>query len=282
MRALKNIFQDIRSSFYNPDFYQSLRKRTVGRGVRFLFFVLVVYIIFLIMPVVFFIPDLVAFSRGDYFEKIYPDELVITVTNGEVSSNVPEPYIIPNTTPRPEEDEEYYTNLFVIDTSSALSLDAIQAYDAYIVLTKKELVARTKENKLEAHSLEFIKEFTLDENTFLEFKDIVFQWGYALLLPATILVLFFMSGFSLAYHLFLLLIGAGIPLLLSRLEKSPLTYREAYLVSLYAVVPVILIDIPFRLIGFGSLPSSASILFFILFVFINLHRSSSPAATVSP
>ena len=92
--------------------------------------------------------------------------------------------------------------------------------------------------------------------------------------PVLFLGLFFMAGISLGLYALLLFAGALVPFLISKLLEHPLSYKNAYVISIFALAPILIIDTIGIIFGFG-LPFITKALLFALLVLINLRKPSS-------
>ncbi len=142
-----NFFKKIKASIYDRAFYKSLNEKTVSQSVVYIlslvFLLTLIYVGILsivVIPLIHEAKDFVLNKSHTY----YPDELVVTVKDNTVSTNVKEPYFIKtqptnNTLPR---------NLVVIDTKSTFSEKLFRDYNTPILLTKDSVVTFEK-NKVD-------------------------------------------------------------------------------------------------------------------------------------
>ncbi|MBI4193282.1 MAG: DUF1189 family protein [Candidatus Colwellbacteria bacterium] len=153
MSMKKNIagfFATVVRSIYSPDLYGELRARPVGRALMyFLFFSLALAVLQLgvaVVPLATTFPE--ALRAGAHrIVEAYPDELTITIRDGQARVNVPEPYFI-ELSPWVASDSETRAVAgdslvrIVIDTQTPFSASKFGAYEADAWLTKDAIIAR--------------------------------------------------------------------------------------------------------------------------------------------
>ena len=94
MKFLRNI----KRSIYDPGFYQEVSEKPFSSSfIYFLLFSLLVSILITPLFAFKFIPPALTFVSqiNPTVLEFYPDELVITIADGEASTNVQEPYFWP-------------------------------------------------------------------------------------------------------------------------------------------------------------------------------------------
>ncbi|KKW19832.1 MAG: hypothetical protein UY63_C0005G0015 [Parcubacteria group bacterium GW2011_GWA2_51_10] len=270
---------DIRNSFYSPETYQNLRSSGFGRAVRFSFIAsLISAIAALIMMVITFYP----FMNATFIEQLvafYPSELVVTINNGVVSTNVEEPYTISFPDRVEANTNDGPGNFVVIDTTEALTLEDVKAYDAWIVLGKSTLYAAGA-NELRAIDLSGNKEEIIISKSFVEEiarKAKPFVTAGIVLLP--LIASLFLLLFGMIGYLILGIFGALAAMLIARVGDMRLHYREGYVVSLYAIIPVAVFDAATDFIESGNSFWLGLAVFLVVLV-ANLHARRD-ASTVA-
>ena len=107
-----SFLQNIGKSIYSPEFYKELLGLPFSFSLKYFYSLAVVLAVALAVIFSFkIIPAAQPFlqSIGPQVLNYYPDELVITIKNGDVSTNVAEPYLLPLPAPLidlVEEDED--------------------------------------------------------------------------------------------------------------------------------------------------------------------------------
>jgi hypothetical protein len=251
MKRLKNFLQKIKDTAYNPSFYQQIPHEPIERGIWFLFLINVLSILIIsITLLIVAMPTLATFSMSDYIEGQYPDELTITIKEGIVGANVDVPYYIP----LDSDEESDPANLLVIDTTEGLTFETISSYDTVAVLTRDSLVVSKSEGETRIFSLEEIGDFTFDKNLAMSWGETAMTWVYILMVPFALLLIGIVVCFTLGWHLLVCFLYALVPFFAAKLFKKKLTYIGGYKVSLYALVPAILLSTVLSLFGEFTIP----------------------------
>lgn len=245
---MKQFFITIRDSIYNPKFYHELLKRPMGFSLKYFFLFILIVAILTTAVVSSQIIPLINRGVGTAAEQVlaqYPDELVITIKNGQASTNVAEPYAIK----MPQEWLKAYTsqsspeaswepeNLVVIDTSavaSSFSLDALKARKTATLLTKDALVVAKNPNELSVLPLKAIPDASVSKPMLTDLREKIRPWLKFLgpVVAFVLLVVIFIGGMSqLAY----LLIAALLIWALTAIMKIKTGYTKAYQIGLHAI-----------------------------------------------
>lgn len=278
-----NFFKKISRSFYSPEFYQQVLKERFLNAIKY--FLGLIVLLAIIQTTSVFPPKTLLSLRGEtqkVIEKIadiYPPELEIRLTNGQVSTNVNEPYFIS----LPEvfsESRRSTQNLLVIDTKTPYSSFQFNQYQTLAWLTSDSLFfADTSEGKNEALDLSKTPDLSIDKNQVdaLMVKIIPFVKDIVLLVIPLVFLGFYSLYSSRLIYLFFFSI---IVFFLLRVFKNPLSYRQCYKLSLYAITPALLIDLFFSLsrrwLNLDGFPYMFTLISLIIVV-LNLIPTQSPA-----
>lgn len=269
MSPIGAFFSTIRDSFYGPALYASMKDRSLGSA--FIFLLLVILLATLVGSVSILgglFPFLDSFSKTDYVAKYYPEGLVITLKGGEVSTNQEEPYILPvSAEMKPKEGEP--KNILAIDTRPDITLEALGSYDAFMTLTKHEVIF-TDDNERRVFSLKSMPDLILGQATAEKWMDIAKKFVLAMSIPLAIVGILMVVTFTFSYHLMASLLGAVIAILIGMLFQKKLSYGEGYKTALFATVPVIVLGTVAGLFGVPALPFLLSLLIFVAVLFVNL------------
>ena len=179
-------------------------------------------------------------------ETIYPEELVLTIKDGELMSNVPEPYVIRT----PPEWLRIFNineskNLAVIDTKA--DIEKFNSYDSLLLITKNSVVYNDQTG---IHSQSFAKdseELVIDKVRYTVFINfirplitnfipfikfgLVFYVVFGPLIGASIWLLI---------YLFYVLCMSVILILISKMIQSYLIYSQIFHISIYGLtLPIV-------------------------------------------
>jgi hypothetical protein len=232
----------------------SLRKKSGWFGLRYLYFLLVILSVLGTIRMIVLASGLTSHAplveqQKQLVKGMYPDELVINIQNGAVTTNVKEPYAIPLPPQWKrwiDEDSGQFENLLVIDTKA--TGDQFMEYKTIILLTKHFIVHPSRRNTPFSGSYE-IK--PIDPDITLTITKDTYQQGLSQIMPYVdsalsavkmFLVLWVLIGpFIMAfiqllwyalYLVFTTLILWGIDM---AFLKKGLKFEEIYTLSLFGI-----------------------------------------------
>lgn len=236
------IFKEIKSNIYDREYYKAIPSETFGKSLKYI--IKLSFIAGLVSLIIFAIVsrDLPSIIKKEVTNLVnqYPEELVVTVTNGEASTNQEEPYIIPMASgtkefiDTPSSDDDY-TNVLVIDTKNEFSLGKLKEYATFAMLTKEEIVVRNMDTgEIRIFPLGDIESLEINKSWLLENTSKVLKAMPVILIVIVPFIylafsLFFFVGTMIANLFFALLIW-----LISRIKKLGLTYKTSYQLGLHA------------------------------------------------
>ncbi len=234
-----NFINDIKSSLYNPRFYASLRERSLASSFKY-FFSLVAILVFVIAfawgselsPL---------FSRENLMKLVayYPAELSIAIKAGVISTNVTEPYII-KTGEEFSKMKNGHPNMVVIDTTSVFSRELFKQYDTSVWVGKDFVASSKNQDQLELSDVSRAPDFSLNRSRLLHWVDIINHYHLLLSLGLFAALFFSFYGFF-TFQLLWLFLMAFLVLLVAKLYKHRLSYKNSYQIALHAAtVPFIL------------------------------------------
>ncbi len=279
---MKQFFQSIKDSIYNPSYYAELRTRPLSYSIKY-FYKLAVLLA--LVGVILFsftaFPNLQSFfsDAGGKIIDYYPADLEIKVEKGEVSINQPEPYELPLPEEMKGEIEREMPgvkNLVVIDTATPFSLEQFDRYATLVWLTKTHLAARDGKGQVRLNALQSLGGLTIDKtfvgNTLQKFAPVIKS------IPFLILVLVFLGTLiAISGKLLYLLIAGAIVFLYFKSRKDPISYRTAYQIALHAITfPILFIFVIHLVFPQFQIPLLTTILL-LLVVYMNTRITSVPA-----
>jgi hypothetical protein len=92
------IFKTIGKNIYDPLYYRVVRAETTGASLKYYYkLVLILALVLTILFSVVIIPAIIVFTNLVKTDgpNWYPADLVVTIKEGKVSTNVAEPYVVP-------------------------------------------------------------------------------------------------------------------------------------------------------------------------------------------
>jgi len=243
MNKISLFFSVLMKSFSSPSYYTEIVKQPFGFSLTFFLVFSLIY--GLAASLVIAPPPLKQISQimnglPDKLNSIFPSELEITITHGEVSTNVSEPYSISMqavgaafpTIPAPD-PVPVSGNLLVIDTKA--SANDFSSYKTFILLTKNSLVVQDN-NAFKVYPLTGIEDMVINKSVFQELiatASPFFKWvvpAVAAIIVVSLLV--FLPSNSMTYLLFFSLVG----LLVAKIMSLNLSYKKTYQIGMHLIV----------------------------------------------
>ena len=174
----------------------------------------------------------------------------ITITNGEVSINEPQPYYI--------KTPDSNSVLAIIDTTGTIT--SLENTGAYCLLTKNALIVRQSDVETRKYSLSQIKNFVLTSDHLMTWIHVFKKVLIIALYPAAVLG-------SFLYRIIQALIYGAIGLLFASWCKIKLAYDALIRLSVVAITPCIIINTVLTLANV-RLPVAALIYFLIAMLYL--------------
>ena len=277
---MKTLFDTFKKSIYNPEFYRMAPEANTGDILRsytkitfvFALFATVMFSIILVPQGVRFVRDIAPGLVAEH----YPRDLTVRIEKGEASATVVQPYIIAgNNTTREVLKENGLENILVIDTTHDFNTKTFDDDKTFILLTKSQVVTRNNNGNITIQSLREIPDMTIDQATLLSLVEKI-DAALIYIVPVGIFVTLIILFFGYVAYLIPLFLFALIPFLLAKIRKIPLTYRGAYKMSMYAVLPGLALKTILNIGGFFFIPAYFSLLVFMLIIFINMREVEQP------
>lgn len=281
-----NFFTTIKNSIYSPEFYSSVPLSSFWKAFRYLllFFVILAVIQTIIVSLTIGVVQKELNTFLTTAINYYPKELEVTLKNGQVTTNVKEPYFIP--LPKGKDwEREKIKNLIVIDTKTPFSAQQFNMYSAGMWITKDAAYYKKNNTKIEAFDLSEIKQDVVINRSLIQMLGDKIRPYLVYVTPILLVVAFIgtLAGFELKL-LYLLILALGI-LLLSKIMKWGLSYAHSYKVGMYAVTLGILVDFLLgalsRVTSVPSIPFLFTIITFLV-VFVNLHEVKTSGVVAEP
>lgn len=176
--------------------------------------------------------------------KLYPAGLVITVKDGEISTNVSEPYAI--TLPsewREQNSQGAVENFVVIDTTKPIDTGDFAAKDTILILGKYGFgyhdPSKGEFRIYDLRDQDWRQDVTLTSSDYTTFVSKVSTWLKWFLLAGCVMLPFLLYTLFFVLYLIYLLFGALVVWLGAKLRGHQLTYGQAYIAGFY------LLPIPF-------------------------------------
>lgn len=277
---MKAIFETFKKSLHSPEFYQRVASASFSEALRY--YIKVIFILAAVATVAFsvlLVPRGVRFIRDvapSLVREYYPADMVVTIENGQASTNIAEPFIVTSKgVARDILREDGLDNLLVIDTGHELNIKMFEDYKTLVLLTKTEVVTQNRKGNITIQSLRNTPNTVINQTELLVFVEKI-RAGLPYLVPVGIVVTLISVFFGYVIYLIPLFLFALIPFLLAKVKKISLTYGGAYRMSLYAVIPGLVLKTILNISGFFFVPAYFSLLVFTLVIFINMREVEQP------
>lgn len=257
--AVPGFFKSIPASVYSPSFYAGIAGRSFWKGFWYLvgvsFFILVAWTLVLTLVPYLKHKETVQ-STLENVIHFYPEELVLTIQDGKVSSNVPEPYYFKFTDAIPTENwnaafkegfEEGVSedmpasvdledfNLVVIDTQTPYSIEQFYKYETIAWLTYDAVYVMSESNKIEAIPLAEAPDMVVNKVLVDDAMESI--WGSVKNALPILAVFFFACAFIgvVVFRMIYLLFFALVLFVACSLMKLPYDFGAAYKIGFYAI-----------------------------------------------
>ncbi len=279
MTRLLRFFQNVVKSFTSAQFYQTLLKAPFSFSLKyFLLLTLLLSLVNVILGGIVFasFAKFITARGPDFIAKAYPSGLTLEVKNGQLTTSLKQPLIIPSSAIF-KDKQTLKNNFLVIDANTAYSPGKFLSYNTLIWLTKNALVV---DSSSEVRTLpldgfdglsvskETVVNFTIQAASFLD-KFL----PYLILGGSLFIVLSSILG-----HLLTVAILAVLSWILLKLAHYKFSYSRSLQLTMHAVtLPLILSTFPLAILFQLPIPFWQAILaLIILFYFLNKSEMSFP------
>lgn len=181
----------------------------------------------------------------------------ITVADGQVSTDVDEPYFIRSTGNDPF--------VMIIDTTGQIT--SLDDHDAKLLLTRDKLILKKNERETRAYDLSGVQNFHIDESRVRGWLGVLGTWGPIVLYP------FAVVG-SLTYRILQALFYSVFGLLLASTLRVSLRYSGILSVTAVALTPAILLKTVLDAAGM-TFPFRWVVLFALSMAFVGFGLTAS-------
>ncbi len=283
-------FHHFKRSVSDTSYYQELRGKSFWFSLRYLYFLLLlvtlVSSVLLSISLSVFISKAPGFVAGakNYLASAYPPELVIKVANGELSTNVKEPYIIDYPPQLKEEimkSNKGYDSFITIDTKA--NPDNFADYHTLILVTKKSVVYPDNQRDGSYKVQQFDqkaddKPVTINRQKYDQFLTQATPYidgipSFLKYLVVALLVVWPFAGAALGllWNLLYLLFASLLVLVVGLIMRKDVSYGEVYRMSMHAMTLSILYSLLQSVFNFHvPFAPTAILVLWMIFVFRDL------------
>jgi hypothetical protein len=166
----------------------------------------------------------------------YPEELVVKIENGKISTNVQEPFYI-----KFSQGYEYKNvdNFLAIDTKNPVNIDKFDEYKSYCLLTRESLICYDND-AIRVSSLEEVPDIIIDKNKISFWIGKIkpfFNLIYPLFFIMAIAMFFMIISFRLIYLLFF----AILVWVVAKIKKINMGYWKSYQTGMHLMTPAFIV-----------------------------------------
>lgn len=271
---MKNFIKTIGLTFHSGDFYQKVKDEKAGDGVLFLlkmsvFLGICVGILGSIALLAF--SPMIKKEVSKFVENNFPSDLVVTVKDGKMITNTNEPFLVKM--PSGGKKDISKENMFAILPNEQLDVSVLSKYNTLFAMTSEGFVAE-KDNGVEVRVYKYGKSnFVASKEIALKMISEIFPSFLVFALVGIIIFGIFFVFFGIFSHLIWLFLVALLIWGFLRLKKLDISYEQSYKIGMYAIVPLLFIEIiavPLNLSG--RFFTIAIIMAVVLFVTKNWKR----------
>lgn len=223
-----SIIQAIYKSFYEKNFYKDVASN--WKSVPFLY--LLALLALTLIPSMFQMQSGLNNFMAKEFPKIAYQVPRIEISNGNVQTEVPMPYLIkvPDTG----------RVLIIIDTTG--KINSLEGANAKMLLTKTKLMIQRRSMETRTYDLSNINSFVLDQTRIYRWSEIFRKWFIVVLYPVMIIALYF---YRIIQALFYSIAG----IIFAKTLKIKLSYASLVSLSIVSLTPVIIINEIYKFAG---------------------------------
>lgn len=280
-----SFFHTFKDSVYNPAFYSGQAsapaKHAWGYFFKLILLAACVITIWATFKVILPFGKVFSAASLDTVVSSFPQELRVTIQNGQASTNVKEPYAIAFPSKWAHQtaaSAPVSKNLVVIDTATPFTPEAFAADDTYVLLTKEYLVNKDNNGKLSVQSLSSFGTTTIDRAQVASWAGKVSPF-LGFVVPVIIVGAFVGSFVAMTVvNLFTLLILSLVVWIVEKIRKVSLSYGQIYKLGLYAVTLPTAVSVLATAFGLHS-PWYVQTVIYLALIFANL-KLFTPAPEV--
>jgi hypothetical protein len=224
-----SIFHPLVLSFFSKSLYRDVAKNWRGTGLLYL--LLVIALLWIPSTIKAHL-DFGHFADSDA-QEITKQIPAVTITNGQVSTNVPVPYSI--------KDPKTGTTLAIIDTTDSPAISSNQSVP--LILTKTQLIMRKNAAETQMYDLSGVQNFYLDRARVEGWLGTARVWFFPAFYPLAVL-------FSFIFRAVQILIYALIGLGFAAILKAKLDYKTLLRLAAISITPVMILNLLFEFVKF--------------------------------
>ncbi len=215
------LFHPLFFSFFSQPLYQDVARN--WRGLIFLYLLLALAICWL--PLMARLQAQVTKFVEEESPRALQQIPRVTITNGEVSTDVETPYFINDT----DTDKPF----IIIDLTG--EFESLAGTEARVLVTRNQVFVKNKPHETRVYDLSGVKEFSVDRARVEGWLQLVQKWLVVILFPFTVF-------FAFCYRVMQAFIYGLIGLIFAKILHAPLGYMASVRLAIIAVTPVLILN----------------------------------------
>ncbi len=279
-KFFKNFVEDFKNSLYGGDYKGHFADRKFSTALKYVFkLVSIEMLVVIIFSSVFLFPAVKLIldrdSIVDFVDTHMPADKSIEIKEGRVITSDGEPIFINAPDRLKETGVEYFV---VIDPSITTTENIIQLFETYNtanLITSNMSVTRNETGSVEITSLKNYPDFLITNESILGIYEKARPFVFVLIPLMVIFGFIFGTIFRVIFSLFLaLIISLGV-LLISRFKKIDLNFKQAYIISMYAITITAIISVIQSIIKADVVGFILMVALTLLLVIVNLKNKKT-------
>jgi hypothetical protein len=264
---MKQFFRTIKQTFTSKEFYRTKAHQSGWKGIKFL--LKLALFLGLALGIIAMIVLLIMLPRfkshaADIASTTYPDGLVITIQDGTLTTNTLDPVVIP--VPAGWEDKDHHTdhptNLLVVAPGETADPAVLARHDAIAVATSTAIVAGTDTDiRLYSYGKQ---NYVITKSSFLAMAHSALRTGGTIIAVLAIPLLVMLVPGHVVSKLFFLILVSIVLWFVFKIRKQERSFKQIYRMGLYALVPVVVLDIIAVPLGLAGRALTAAIVLVII------------------
>jgi len=237
MKKLKAFFYVLFKSATSISYYKDLLKVPLGFSIKYLLILAVLASVIISIAIVPStakkqIVEIDKFTDGAI--AFFPDDLVISIKNGELTMNRTEPFIV--------------KGILAIDVNG--TIEDLDRYETAVLINSSNIVVR-EEGAIKAYPLKDMPDTQVTKDMIVGSAERID--GYLKYLPYALFALIFLVEFFYYFgmKLLYLLIVAVLVMLIGRARGLSLGFSKFYQISLHAMTLPLVIEVVTGIVGFS-------------------------------
>jgi len=245
MNKLKNFWRVFTKSIGSISYYKDVARAKFSFSLKYLYFLL--FLIALLSGIVsavklsYLIPKIPEYKESIKSQALnfYPKELIVTIKNQKITTNVTEPYFVGSfavidTKIAPADFSKFPNKAIVGD--SFIAVPDSSGNEGYRLISLTDYLKNVPNNTQFNQ-----KDYLAVVNKLLPYLNYLPTIAYYLIAIALFVLPFLVAGFTLLGRMFTLLFSSLALLILAKIMKRDLNYGKIYQLSLHALtIPVVL------------------------------------------